>query len=64
MARDCGPKVLEDIRVARIGNLYGTLPILVGGGVSGTRKKKTASANITASPRRNAIACRSEIQAG
>ncbi len=28
---DCGPDVPEDIRVALIGNLYGTLPVFVGG---------------------------------
>lgn len=28
---DCGPDVLEDIRVVLIGNLYGTLPVFIGG---------------------------------
>lgn len=31
---DCGPEVPDDIRVALIGNLYGTLPIFVGGVVN------------------------------
>ena len=35
---DCGPGVPEDVRVALIGNLFGNLPVFVGG-VSGRAGK-------------------------